>query len=133
MVKANMNDEPVQFGTDDLARLVLEILDDMKAQTVKTLDVRQLTDVTDVMIIASGTSDRHVKAMASQVRERVAETARLRPIGVEGESEGDWVLIDLGDVVVHLMRPETREYYDLERLWNREVEELVRLNREQPE
>ena len=133
MVKANMNDEPVQFGTDDLERLVLEILDDMKAQTVKTLDVRQLTDVTDVMIIASGTSDRHVKAMASQVRERVAETARLRPIGVEGESEGDWVLIDLGDVVVHLMRPETREYYDLERLWNREVEELVRLNREQPE
>jgi len=128
-----MNDEPVQFGTDDLERLVLEILDDMKAQAVKTLDVRQLTDVTDVMIIASGTSDRHVKAMASQVRERVAETARLRPIGVEGESEGDWVLIDLGDVVVHLMRPETREYYDLERLWNREVEELVRLNREQPE
>ena len=132
-MKANMNDEPVQFETDDLERLVLEILDDMKAQTVKTLDVRQLTDVTDVMIIASGTSDRHVKAMASQVRERVAETARLRPIGVEGESEGDWVLIDLGDVVVHLMRPETREYYDLERLWNREVEELVRLNREQPE
>ena len=133
MVKANMNDETVQFGTDDLERLVLEILDDMKAQAVKTLDVRQLTDVTDVMIIASGTSDRHVRAMASQVRERVAETARLRPIGVEGESEGDWVLIDLGDVVVHLMRPETREYYDLERLWNREVEELVRLNREQPE
>ena len=133
MVKANMNDEPVQFDADDLKRLVLEILEDMKAQSVKVLDVRQLTDVTDVMIIASGTSDRHVKAMASQVRDRVAETARLRPIGVEGDSEGDWVLIDLGDVVVHLMRPETREYYDLERLWNREVEELVRLNREQPE
>lgn len=128
-----MNDEPVQADADDLKTIVLEILDDMKAQAVKVLDVRQLTDVTDVMIIASGTSDRHVKGMASQVRERVNETAHIRPIGVEGESEGDWVLIDLGDVVVHIMRPETREYYDLERLWSREVEELVRLNREQPE
>ncbi len=128
-----MNEEPDQVDIDDLKRLVLQILEDMKAQNVKTLDVRQLTDVTDLMIIASGTSDRHVKSMATRVRDGVRETARIRPIGVEGESEGDWVLIDLGDIVVHLMRPETREYYDLERLWNREVEELVRLNREQPD
>lgn len=128
-----MNEEAVPVEADDLKRLVLQILEDAKAQSVNALDVHQLTDVTDVMIIASGTSDRHVRAMASQVRDRVREEAGIRPIGVEGESEGDWVLIDLGDVVVHLMRPETREYYDLERLWNREVEELVRLNREQPE
>jgi ribosome-associated protein len=128
-----MNEEPDQVDIDDLKRLVLQILEDMKAQNVKTLDVRQLTDVTDLMIIASGTSDRHVKSMAARVRDGVRETAHIRPIGVEGESEGDWVLIDLGDIVVHLMRPETREYYDLERLWNREVEELVRLNREQPD
>lgn len=128
-----MNDEPIRVDADDLERLVLEILEDMKAQDVKVLDVRRLTDVTDIMIIASGTSSRHVKGMASQVRDRIRETTRIRPIGVEGETEGDWVLIDLGDIVVHLMRPETREYYDLERLWNREVEELVRLNREQPE
>lgn len=128
-----MNEKPDQVEIDDLKRLVLQILEDMKAQNVKALDVRQLTDVTDLMIIASGTSDRHVKSMATRVRDEVRETARIRPIGVEGESEGDWVLIDLGDIVVHLMRPETREYYDLERLWNREVEELVRLNREQPD
>ena len=128
-----MNEKPDQVNIDDLKRLVLQILEDMKAQNVKALDVRQLTDVTDLMIIASGTSDRHVKSMATRVRDEVRETARIRPIGVEGESEGDWVLIDLGDIVVHLMRPETREYYDLERLWNREVEELVRLNREQPD
>lgn len=128
-----MNDEPIRVDAGDLECLVLEILEDMKAQDVKVLDVRRLTDVTDIMIIASGTSSRHVRGMASQVRDRIRETTRIRPIGVEGESEGDWVLIDLGDIVVHLMRPETREFYDLERLWNREVEELVRLNREQPE
>jgi len=133
MVLEIMNEEPIRVDADDLKRLVLETLEDMKAQNVKVLDVRQLTDVTDVMIIASGTSNRHVKGMAAQVRDRLRESARIRPIGVEGESEGDWVLVDLGDVVVHLMQPETREYYDLERLWNREVEELVKLNREQPE
>ena len=128
-----MNEKQVQVGAEDLGRMVLEILEDMKALDVSVLDVRQLTDVTDIMIIASGTSDRHVKSMAVQVRDRLRDAAHIRPIGVEGESEGDWVLIDLGDVVVHLMRPETREYYDLERLWNRELEDLVRLNREQPE
>ena len=128
-----MNEEPIRVDADDLKRLVLEILEDMKAQNIKVLDVRQLTDVTDMMIIASGTSNRHVKGMAAQVRDRLRESARIRPIGVEGESEGDWVLIDLGDILVHLMHPETREYYDLERLWNREMEELLRLNRERPE
>lgn len=125
-----MSDKAAQADVDDLQRLVLRILEDMKAQDVKTLDVRQLTDVTDVMIIASGTSDRHVRSMADRVRDRVKEEASIRPIGVEGESEGDWILIDLGDIVVHLMRPEIREYYDLERLWSREVEDLVRLNRD---
>jgi ribosome-associated protein len=128
-----MNEQNVRVDADDLKRVVLEVLDDMKAQDVRVLDVRRLTDVTDAMIIASGTSDRHVKSMADRIRDRVKEALDLRPIGVEGEREADWILIDLGDVVVHLMRPETREYYDLERLWNRDVEELVRLNREQPE
>ncbi len=102
----------------------------MKGQEVSALDVRQLTDVTDYMVIASGTSDRHVKAMARDLLDRLREQRNIRPIGVEGEGQGDWVLIDLGDVVVHIMRPQTREYYDLEKLWNREVEELVRLNRD---
>ena len=123
-----MNDEVMQV--ENLKNQVVQILEDMKAQDVKVLDVRQLTDVTDIMVIASGTSVRHVKSMAYRVRDEVREKTRVRPIGVEGEDQGDWVLIDLGDVVVHIMRPETREFYDLERLWNREVEELVRLNRE---
>jgi ribosome-associated protein len=123
-----MNDEVMQV--ENLKNQVVQILEDMKAQDVKVLDVRQLTDVTDIMVIASGTSVRHVKSMAFRVRDEVREKTRVRPIGVEGEDQGDWVLTDLGDVVVHIMRPETREYYDLERLWNREVEELVRLNRE---
>ena len=123
-----MNDEIMQVKK--LKNLVVEILEDMKACDVKVLDVSQLTDVTDFMIIASGTSVRHVKSVAIRVRDEVREKTRVRPIGVEGEDQGDWVLIDLGDIVVHIMRPETREFYDLERLWNREVEELVRLNRE---
>ena len=123
-----MNDEVMQV--ENLRKLVVQVLDDMKAQDVKVLDVRQLTDVTDIMVIASGTSVRHVKSMAYRVRDEAREKTGVRPIGVEGEDQGDWVLIDLGDVVVHIMRPESREYYDLERLWNREVEELVRLNRE---
>ncbi len=126
-----MNDEVMQV--ENLGKLVVRILEDMKAHDIKALDVRQLTDVTDIMVIASGTSVRHVKSMAYRVRDEVREKTRVRPIGVEGEDQGDWVLIDLGDVVVHIMRPETREYYDLERLWNREVEELVRLNREKSE
>ena len=123
-----MNDEIMQVKK--LRNLVVEILEDMKACDVKVLDVSQLTDVTDFMVIASGTSVRHVKSVAIRVRDEVREKTRVRPIGVEGEDQGEWVLIDLGDVVVHIMRPETREFYDLERLWNREVEELVRLNRE---
>ena len=123
-----MNDEVMQI--ENLKNQVVKILEDMKAHDVKALDVRQLTDVTDIMVIASGTSVRHVKSMAYRVRDEAREKTGVRPIGVEGEDQGDWVLIDLGDVVVHIMRPETREFYDLERLWNREVEELVRLNRE---
>ena len=114
-----------------LKTMVEEILEEMKARDVKVLDVQRLTDVTDWMIIASGTSDRHVRSIALRVRDEVREKTRMRPIGIEGEDQGDWVLIDLGDIVVHIMRPETREYYDLEKLWSREVEELVRLNRDQ--
>ena len=126
-----MNDEIMQVKK--LRNLVVEILEDMKARDVTVLDVSQLTDVTDFMVIASGTSVRHVKSVAIRVRDEVREKTRVRPIGVEGEDQGDWVLIDLGDIVVHIMRPETREFYDLERLWNRDVEELVRLNREKPD
>lgn len=117
---------------EQLKDAVMDVLVDMKGFDVKAIDVTRLTDVTDYMVIASGTSDRHVKSMARELRDRLRERD-VKPIGVEGENEGDWVLIDLGDVVVHVMRPQTREYYDLERLWNRDVEDLIRLNRDSKE
>ncbi|HXQ30539.1 MAG TPA: ribosome silencing factor [Steroidobacteraceae bacterium] len=91
-------------------------LGDLKAQNVAVLDVRELTDVTDTIVIASGTSDRHVKSLAGRVVER-AKQAGFRSLGVEGEREGEWVLVDLRDVIVHVMLPRVREFYALEKLW----------------
>ncbi len=100
-----------------LAELVTAALDDLKAQNVAVLDVRELTDVTDTIVIASGTSDRHVKSLAGRVLER-AKAAGFRPLGTEGEREGEWVLVDLQDVIVHVMLPRIREFYALEKLWD---------------
>lgn len=102
--------------TDSLKTLVLDALDDLKAKDVTLLDVSRLTSVTDLMVVASGTSTRHVMALANNVVERV-KAEGIQPLGVEGEAGADWVLVDLGDLVVHVMLPETRELYDLERLW----------------
>ena len=92
-------------------------LDDLKAEQVHVLDVRHLTTVTDTMVVASGRSDRHVRAIAGAVVEQ-AKKAGFRPIGVEGQSSGEWVLVDLADVVVHVMLPRVREFYNLEKLWD---------------
>jgi ribosome-associated protein len=100
-----------------LAELVTAALDDLKAQNVAVLDVRELTHVTDTIVIASGTSDRHVKSLAGRVIERARE-AGFRSLGIEGEREGEWVLVDLQDVIVHVMLPRVREFYALEKLWD---------------
>lgn len=101
----------------DLKQVVNVALEDAKAREVTWMDVANLTDITDYMVVASGTSNRHVKAIVDRVIEQVRE-AGLRPLGVEGLEEGEWVLIDLGDIVVHVMLPRVREFYDLERLWS---------------
>lgn len=102
--------------SDSLRDLVTSALDDMKALNVRVLDVRTLTSVTDYMVVASGTSSRHVKSIADNVVTKAKE-AGLAPLGVEGEQAAEWVLVDLGDLVVHVMLPKVREFYQLERLW----------------
>ena len=100
-----------------IVEIVLRAMDDMKAVNIVTLDVRGVTDVADAMIIASGNSDRHVRSIADRVRE-FAKQAGYRPMGVEGERDGEWVLVDLNDVIVHVMLPRVREFYRLESLWD---------------
>jgi ribosome-associated protein len=109
--------EQVASKPQALADLVVEVLDDLKAQSVLRLDVRHLTSMTDIMIIASGRSDRHVRAVAQAVLERCRE-AGFEPLGVEGEAAGEWVLVDLGAVIVHIMLPKVRDFYALEKLWD---------------
>ena len=101
---------------DRLRSLVLAALDDLKARDVREVDVRGKSSVTDLLVVASGTSSRHVKSIADEVVKK-AKQAGLPPIGVEGQREAEWVLVDLGDIVVHVMLPRTREFYGLERLW----------------
>jgi ribosome-associated protein len=100
-----------------LEQVVAGALHDLKAENVQVLDVRHLTTVTDTMVIASGRSDRHVRAIAGAVIEQ-AKKAGYRPLGIEGERSGEWVLVDLADLVVHVMLPRVREFYKLEKLWD---------------
>ena len=101
---------------DELKDIVLQALEDLKATDVVALDVRKMTTVTDIMVIASGTSDRHVKSLADAVV-MACKKAGVAPLGVEGEREGEWVLVDVGDVVIHVMQPRIRDFYALEKLW----------------
>ena len=100
-----------------LKAVIIAALDDMKALEVKVLDVRGLTDVADTMVIASGTSDRHVRSVAQNLVEKT-KAAGFRPHGVEGQQDGEWVLIDLNEIIVHVMLPRVREFYGLEKLWD---------------
>ena len=104
------------MGGEELKQVVVDALDDLKAVNTVSLDVSGLTDVMDFLVIASGTSNRHVKSLADNVRME-AKKRGAPALGVEGENAGEWVLVDFGDVVVHVMLPATRDFYDLERLW----------------
>jgi ribosome-associated protein len=103
--------------TPGLLEVAMDALEGMKAVNIKLIDVRQLTDVTDTMIVATGTSDRHVRSIAGRVVEQ-CKAAGFQPMGVEGERDGEWVLVDLQDALVHVMLPRIREFYGLEKLWD---------------
>lgn len=102
--------------TANLRKQVIAALDELKARDVKEIDVREKASFTDLLVIASGTSTRHVKSIADEVV-KFSKRAGVMPLGVEGEREAEWVLVDLGDIVVHVMLPRIREFYALERLW----------------
>jgi ribosome-associated protein len=102
---------------DELKQTVIAALEDLKGRDIVTLDVRQLTNVADHMVFCSGTSNRHVKSLADNAAHE-AKKRGAKILGTEGEIEGEWVLVDFGDVIVHVMLPETRAFYDLERMWS---------------
>jgi len=105
------------MNAEQLLAVATTALEDLKGVDIVTIDVRDKTTVTDYMIVATGTSNRHVKSLAEAVVEQSKE-AGVRPLGSEGEDQGDWVLVDLGDVVAHVMTQEKRDFYNLEKLWS---------------
>jgi len=105
------------MNSEELCDLVVEALEDVKGKDIVKLDVHKMTTVTDYMVVVSGTSNRHVKALADAVVGK-ARAAGHRPVGIEGEEGGEWVLLDLQDTLVHVMLPRVREFYNLEKLWS---------------
>jgi ribosome-associated protein len=123
-------DEELKFmEIDELRDLVVSVLEDMKATDVAVLDVRDKTSIADYFVIASGTSDRHVKSSAEAVAFQ-AKLAGEAPLGVEGLTEGEWALVDLNGVVVHVMQAKVRDFYQLEKLWAVDAEAAEKLARE---
>jgi len=116
---------------EQLRQVAEQALDEIKARDVIALDTRRLTSMFDCMIVASADSARQTKALARNVAEKV-KAAGGSVLGVEGEQTGEWVLVDLGDVVVHIMQPAIREYYNLEQLWGGEAPRKISPLREQP-
>ena len=102
---------------EDLLKTVQEVLDERKGHNITTLDVRDKTSFTGYMVVVTGTSDRHLKALCDYVVEKVKEQG-VRPLGIEGNLGSDWVLLDLGDVIVHAMTGQGRAFYQLEKLWS---------------
>ena len=114
VIKTSLPNPPPPVET--LLKTVLAAVEELKAKDVVQIDVRGKSSVCDYMVVVSGTSSRHVKSIADEVV-RFAKKLDVMPLGVEGEREAEWVLVDLGDVVVHAMLPRVREFYALERLW----------------
>lgn len=107
--------KPVPYGADELAQLVVESLDGDKGEDIIVIDLRGKSGIADHMVIATGLSSRQVAAMADHLTRRLKDAGQ--PVSVEGMAQGDWVLIDAGDIIVHLFRPEVRAFYNLEKMW----------------
>ncbi len=116
--------EAARIDAERMSEIALRALADAKGVEVRLLDVRQLTDITDYMIVATGTSERHIKTLAERVVMQL-RAAGWRQLSIEGEAIGDWVLVDFVDIVVHIMRAATRAHYDLESLWDSRLADVV--------
>lgn len=112
------------MNRDELKALAVNAVEDVKAFDVNVVDVKGRSSITDVLVFASGRSDRQVKSIANNVVAE-AKKAGISPLGVEGLNTGDWVLVDLGDVVVHVMLPQVRDYYGIERMWEVDGSDLI--------
>jgi len=112
------------MNTKQLLTLTTTALSNLKAQNITILDVQEISSVSDFMVIASGTSNRHVTGIAKNLAEEAKKQGE-KPLGVEGEVAGEWVLVDLGTVIVHVMQPQVRDFYQLEKLWTRIGEKSV--------
>lgn len=110
---------------EQLQAVVIDALEDVKATDIRVLDVRGKTSVTDVLVIACGNTSRQVKALVDSVVVK-AKAVGVKPFGVEGEQQGEWALVDLGDVVVHIMQPSIRAFYNLEKLWGEDSPQATR-------
>lgn len=112
---------------DKLLEIVLDTLDERKGQNIKTINVQDKTSITDFMVLATGTSQRHIQSLSSYVVEKVKKNG-LIPLGIEGEQNSEWVLLDLGDIILHIMTAQTREFYQLEKLWEVDFSEQGEMN-----
>lgn len=119
------------MDSEQLKNIVVDALENIKAQDLAVLPVRHLTSLTDYMVIATATSNRQTRALANEVQERVKD-AGGQVVGVEGEAAGEWVLIDLGDVVVHVMQAAVRDYYNIDELWGGDASRMARQLRAAP-
>tara|TARA_Y100000996_G_C21967770_1_gene415057 strand:+ start:58 stop:399 length:342 start_codon:yes stop_codon:yes gene_type:complete len=104
-----------------LKKSILNILQDNKAQNISLIDVKNKSSVTDLMFIVSGRSTRHVKAIADNLVTKLKKS-KIKPLGVEGYNKSEWILLDYGDLLVHVMHPDTREFYSLEKLWDENID-----------
>lgn len=118
------------MNSEQIKDQVVDSLESVKGQDIRVIDIAEISDFADYMVVASGTSDTHVKALARETSNNLRSQG-VKPLNEDGADLGEWVLVDFGDVVLHVMRPEVRAYYDLEKLWDEDVRELVKQHREQ--